>query len=330
MEINILTLPQFTRLNIEAPRGHENSGGGMSSIFNSAKAALSESWTVRFCTEVDDLTGDLVIVDPIYFLSPHLADGKLNALDTNRKENPNRRYILWAIEKSLVRLLKRRRDYLLWLVDMLVVSTPYLYNLLGAVGVTPYGYLCDSVDPNLFRPGKKEMQVTAVGALKHIKNVDWIIEVFALLEGKIDRTYLGSSVLWSDEQRDEDLVLVDKIKRVTDSYYPNESLIDVAYRNKNAAFAVNDTWHDCSSRSNEELLMCGVISIHGPHDMFTPRPGFRVTTPQEAVDQIALLTQDFTELPDPKLHEQARDWALAHLSSDVFLNQFNALLKNFV
>ena len=160
--------------------------------------------------------------------------------------------------------------------------------------------------------------------------MDWIIEVYALLEGKIKRTYFGSAALWSSENRLEDITLIPKIEEVTEAYYPSASPVEVAYYNSKAAFSVNDTWHDCSSRSNEELLMSGVISIYGEHPLFDPRPGFRVKTPEEAVQKIEELTDNFTELPDPKLHENSRNWALKNVSTQTFRAQFENLMRSIL
>ena len=76
--------------------------------------------------------------------------------------------------------------------------------------------------------------------------------------------------------------------------------------------------------------MSGVISIHGQHPLFDPRPGFRVKTPEEAVAKIAELTNDFTELPDPPLHQASRDWALEHVSTQTFMTQFEKLMRSLL
>ena len=302
----------------------------MATILNSAKATLSQFHKVEWCVDMRSLEGDIVLLDAVAIDRYGNTGDVLNQLAEDQTRHPNRKYILWGIEKTMLRLRPEHRDWLLGIVDIFVVSTPYLYDLLDAINVTPYGYLCDCVCSNLFRPRQKELSVTAVGALKHIKNVDFVVDVFQLLEGKIKRMYFGSSELWSNENRVEDAKLTDRIKRVTEYYSPNASLVEVAYFDGQAAIAVNDTWHDTSSRSNEELLMAGAISVHGPHEMFSVRPGFTVKTPQEAVDVIEELTEGFTGLPDPTLHEESRNWALEHLSADTFMRQFNNIMRNFI
>ena len=338
MNIDILTISEFASLNIMAPRGHQQSGGGMACLMNAAKAALSDRYRVTICTDFSELQGDIVIVDALY-ITNNFIEGldaaeiiaiNLAALEKDRATHPNRKYLLWCAEKTVCRILPFVRERLFECVDCLLVTDPYIYNLFRAINVVPIGYLCDAIDPDLFRPAKKELVVTAVGALKHIKNVDWILEVYKRLEGKIKRMYLGSAALWSKENREEDARLLPKIKAVTDEYHPNASPIEVAYHNSYAAFAVNNTWHDCSSRANEELLASGVISIHGEHDLFTPRPGFTVKTPEEAVAKIAELTNDFTELPDPALHEASRTWALKHVAVRRFQHQFQTTLGYFL
>ncbi|MDE0087488.1 MAG: hypothetical protein OXU23_17330 [Candidatus Poribacteria bacterium] len=335
MVIDILTLPQFTELDIQAPRGHQNSGGGMACLMNAAKAVLSNRYRVNICVDFSDLKSDIVIIDAVLFAKldetgSFQPEKLFELLQNDKNEHPKRRYLLWCAEMTMIRLPSRIRGQIIELVDAIAVTDPYIWNLFRAIGITPMGYLCDCIDPDLFRPGEKEMIVTAVGALKHIKNVDWIIEIYKLLEGKIKRTYFGSAALWSSENRPEDNALIPKIEAVTEAYYPSASPVEVAYYNSKAAFAVNNTWHDCSSRSNEELLMSGVISIHGEHPLFDPRPGFRIKTPQEAVEKIAELTDNFTRLPDPKLHEDSRDWALRNVSTQSFMAQFENLMRSIL
>ncbi|MDE0315348.1 MAG: hypothetical protein OXM61_10630 [Candidatus Poribacteria bacterium] len=73
--------------------------------------------------------------------------------------------------------------------------------------------------------------------------------------------------------------------------------------------------------------MSGVISIHGRHPLFTRRPGFWVKTPDEAVAKIAELTENFTQLPNPKLHQHSRQWALENVSTHKFIEQFGKLVR---
>ena len=335
MRIDILSPLHFTRLNVEAARGHANAGGGMSCLMNAARATLSNRYQVNVCTEISELQSDLVIIDALFIANRIAKDTRrdiapeqsIAELQKDKARHRHRKYLLWCAEMSAFRWLPAVRRDITTLVDGIAVTDPYVWQLFKGVGITPLGYLCDAINPDLFRLVKKEMTVTGVGALKHIKNIDWIIEVFKLLEGKMKRTYLGSAALWSHEERSEDRALIPKIEAVTEEYYPNASPIEVAYHNAQAAFAVNDTWHDCSSRSNEELLMSGVISIHGRHPLFKPRPGFSVKTADEAVAKIAELTENFTRLPDPKLHEQSRQWALANVSTHKFMEQFENLVR---
>lgn len=335
MRIDILTLLHFTRLNIEAQRGHTNTGGGMSCLINAARASLSNYYQVNICTEILELQSDVVIIDALFIANriakntrrEHITKQSIAELQKDKARHPSRKYLLWCAEMGALRWLPAERKSITDFVDGIVVTDPYIRQLFKAIGITPLGYLCDAINPDLFRPTKKEMTVTAVGALKYIKNIDWIIEVFRRLEGKMKRTYFGSSTLWSREDRSEDNTLISKIKEVTEEHHPNASPIEVAYHNARAAFAVNDTWHDCSSRANEELLMSGVISIHGQHPLFNPRPGFQVKTPDAAVAKIAELTADFTQLPDPKLHEHSRQWALENVSTHKFREQFENLVR---
>jgi len=333
MVINILTLSQFLNFDIQARRGHQNAGGGMSSLMNAAESVLSNRYKVRFVTDISQLTSDFVIVDATFF-SRLSSEGSfqyeelIREFTASKHANPERKFLLWCAEKTLLRIPQVVRKEILSCIDALAVTCPYIENLFKAINVVPIGLLCDCINPDVFRPAEKELSVIAVGALKHSKNIDWILEIYERLEGKgIQRIYLGSAALWSSENRMEDQVLIEKIQTVTDTYIPNASIVEVAYYNAHAAFAVNNTWHDCSSRANEELLMSGVISLHGEHPLFNGRPGFKVKTPQDAVEKISELTQGFTQLPDPTLHKESREWALANVSEEIFLEQFEKLVR---
>ena len=308
----------------------------MSILIDSIQACLMDRYAVRLCHETSALSAPLCLAETCYFVSNiHDADywgaveHRLHEFQ-EYKAAYNIKVVLICAELTLLRMLPKHRQLLLDAVDVLTITDPYLKEVLKAINVLPNQYLCDAIDPTLFRPVEKEMSVIAVGGLKYIKNVEWILEVFERLKGKMKRVYLGSAALWSDESRPEDVELVPKVKQVTEEHYANASPVEVAYHNARAAFAVNDTWHDCSCRANEELLMSGVISIHGQHPLFDPRPGFRVKTPEEAVAKIAELTNDFTELPDPALHQASRDWALEHVSTQTFITQFEKLMRSLL
>lgn len=338
MQIDIVTLPIFTQLNIEESRGNGSGGGGMAVLMNAAKSVLMERYKLNFFSKLDECESDFVIIDALAVARPGKtgsppADKQLQFIDAIQNDidqNPNRKYLLWCAELSFFRWLPSTQKNILRFIPHIVVTDPYLWQLFKAINIAPLGFLCDSIDSDLFRPNQKEMVVTSVGALKHIKNVDWILEVYRLLEGKIKRIYVGGSQLWSPEKRPEDMALVQKIQNVTEEHYSDVSVVQVAYHNSYSAFAINDTWHDCSSRSNEELLMSGVISIHGRHPLFRGRPGFTVTTPQEAVDTIAKLTDNFSRLPDKALFDRSREWALQNVSSNCFLKQFELIIKGII
>lgn len=336
MNIDILASPHFQNYRIDAPRSIRNTGGGMAVLIDSIQATLMDRYSVKVCGNISELSAPVCFVETCFFASNiHDADywggveQRLNEFQ-KYKDARNVKVVLICAEITLLRMLPKHRKLLLDAIDVLTVTDPYLKHILKVLNILPQRYLCDVIDPTLFRPAEKEMSVIAVGGLKYIKNVDWIIEIFKLLEGKMKRIYLGSAAVWSDESRSEDLQLIPKIKQVTDAHYSNASSVEVAYHNARASFAVCDTWHDCSCRANEELLMSGAISIHGQHPLFDPRPGFRVETPEEAVAKIAELTNDFTQLPDPALHQASRDWALQHVSTQTFTTQFETLMRSLL
>lgn len=342
MNIDILTLAYFKNLNIEAKRGSQNSGGGMACLMNAATAALSPYYRVNLIENFDEIRSDFVILDAVVPTNKIVEKSEginyppseviqifIEEFLAEKASHPDRKFLLWCAEKSILRWMPEHRDAILKNVDLLAVTDPYLWQLLQAIEIVPSGFLCDAVNPDLFRPAaKRNMSVISVGALKYIKNIDYIIDVYARLEGTgVNRIYLGGASLWSQENRPEDHALIESIEAVTDVYMPNASVVEVAYQNAHAAISVNNTWHDCSSRANEELLMSGVIWLHGEHPLFKGRPGYTVKTPEAAVEKIYELTDGFKELPAPQLHAQSRQWALENVSTDIFLEQFKNLVR---
>ena len=334
MKIDILASPHFTNFSVESKRGPHNSGGGMSVLIDAIRSCLMDRYVVNVCTSLSQLSGKICIVETCFFTSNIEDEDFLGAVKSRIEQLRTKRekegifVVLLCAEMTFHRLRPEAQRLLLKSLDAFMVTDPYIYELLRAIEVTPTGYLCDAINPDLFRPAEKELSVIAVGALKHIKNADYIFEVFQQLEGKMKRIYMGSAALWGADQRPEDQNLVEKVEACTEEYYPNASSVEVAYRCAPAAFAVNDTWHDCSSRSNEELLLAGVISLGGMHPLFRPRPGFfGLRTPEACVEKIAALTNGFTELPDPSLFEESRHWALEHVSTNRFVKQFESIVR---
>jgi glycosyltransferase involved in cell wall biosynthesis len=309
----------------------------MSVFINAIESMLKRCYQINVCGEISELSAPVCLVETCWFMSNihdknywGAVEDRLHRFKLDKQES-GRKVMLLNAELSPFRLPGKHRDLLLEVVDVWVVTDPYLHNILKAIDITPHGFLCDCINPDLFRPAEKELSVIAIGALKHIKNIDWIVEVYEHLEDTgIKRMYLGGAALWSAEVLDEDVKLIHAIEETTDVFIQNASSIEVAYHTAHAAFAVNNTWHDCSSRANEELLMSGVISLHGDHPLFEGRPGFKVKTPEEAVEKIFELTDGFEQLPDPKLHEASRQWALKKVSSDVFMTQFEDAVRSIL
>ena len=335
MTIDLLVSPHFANFSVEAKRGPHNSGGGMSVFVNAIRASLGHRYKVNLCTDMSQLTAPICMVESCFFITNIVNEeynkGVARKLEEMKKIKEAGTVVIYlCAEMSFIRLLPHQQEMLLEAVSAFTVTCPYLWDLLSTINVVPMGYLCDSIDPDLFRPSVKDLSIVAVGALKHIKNVEFVFETYKLLEGKVRRVYMGSAELWGADKPIADKGLVEKVKACTEEYYANASSVDVAYHNAHVSFAVNDTWHDCSSRSNEELLMSGVISIHGNHPLFEGRPGFKVDTPEDVVDTISDLTNDFTSLPDPSLYKASRDWALNNVSKTGFVAEFDTLLRNFI
>ncbi|MYK17379.1 hypothetical protein F4055_04310 [Candidatus Poribacteria bacterium] len=338
MKIDYLVPKMYQSFDLEAKR---NAGGGMLPNIHSRASALRTHYDVRIISDVEEIQSDFCLIESLWFslwrdiqANTVMQGDVLGAIHkahaarlTKLFEKPAAK-IVTCCELELARLPWWSRAKIKHYPLGVVVNTPYLWDILTALGITPIGYLCDAIDPYLFKPAKKELSVIACGGLKHIKNPYLIFEVFERLKGKMRRIYIGNAEVWSNENRTEDLELVEKIRACTDVWIPNASYIEVAYHLSTAGIGINDTWHDVSSRINQEMLMAGVISVAGQHPLFKERPGFHgLKTAEAFVETISEITNNFSEIPASE-GNQGRNWACKNVSADVFIQQFNELLIN--
>lgn len=337
MKIDYLVPDVFTDFDLQSIR---NAGGGMAPNINARFNALRRYYDVRLITDIDAIESDFCLVESLWFSmsrdwgkeKPHWTQTELRDRHAKRMEafyKTDCVKVVTCCELELLRIPWWSRAKVIHYPAGVVVNVPYLWDILKAVDIMPIGYLCDAVDEHLFKPAKKEMSVVAVGGLKHIKNPYLIFEVFEKLAGTgMKRIYIGSAAIWSKENRKEDEALVPHIKACTDEWIKNASYVDTAYHMSRAGITINDTWHDVSSRTNQEMLMAGVISVGGMHPLFEGRPGIHgLRTADEYVDAIREITKGFTEIP-AEMGKAGRAWALKNVATDVFLDQFNTILRS--
>lgn len=337
MKIDYLVPDMYVSFDIESKR---NAGGGMQPNVNARATALASRYEVNVVSEIDQLSADFCLVESLWFAKPwwHAGIKTQEAYDVliadyAKKldafyETPSTKLLVCS-ELEIARIPWWSRVKFDHYFAGIVVNCRYLWNIVKALGMTPIGYLNDCIDPYLFKPGEKELSVIFVGALKHIKNPYTIIEVFEKLQDTgIKRICVGSAEIWSNEKRYEDTELAKDIRDCTDVWIQNASYVETAYHLSSAAIGINDTWHDVSSRSNQELLMSGAVSVAGKHPIFEERPGIHgLKTADAFVEAIEDLTDGFTEIPYKKGIE-SRQWALDNLSTDVFLKQFEEILRS--
>lgn len=332
MIIDYLVPKMYTKFDLEATR---SAGGGMQPNINARKTALESRYKVNLVSEIDTLKSEFCLVECLWFAQEWKKDVSPEKLATTYAERidafckTKSTKVVVCSELQIARLHWWVRAKIKHFPAGLVVNDRCLWDITVALDITPIGYLCDAIDPYLFKPGKKELSVIALGGLKHIKNPYLIFEVFRKLEGTgIKRIFIGSAGIWSNEKRPEDIRLEKEIKACTDLWIPNASYIDTAYHLSSGAIAINDTWHDISSRSNQEQLMSGLVSIGGKHPLFENRPGIHgLETADDFIAAIQVLTDNYTQIPY-KACQKSRDWALKHVSTDMFLQQFDQILRS--
>ena len=332
MKIDYLVPQMYTQFDLEAKR---NAGGGMMPNVNSRKTALQQRYDVKCIGSVEEITADFCLIESLFFSFWHqdLDKSELtrNALYAQKIEDlydtPCKKLIA-CCELELARIPWWSRAKIKHYALGITVNTSYLWDIIHALGITPIGYLCDAIDPHLFKPGEKDMSVVACGGLKHIKNPYMLFEVFQKLKGKMKRVYIGNTAVWSNEKREEDVALMKELRSCVDVWIENASYVETAYHLAHAAIGINDTWHDVSSRTNQEMLMAGVVSVGGQHPLFNDRIGVHgLKTADEFVKAIESLTDGYTKLPT-EASQKSREFALKNFSSEVFLEQFSEIIRS--
>ena len=331
MKIDYLVPGPYETFNLGKLR---NSGGGMMPNIDARRRALESMYEVNVTSDLMKLTSDFCLIESLWFVPewlPDLEEAEVRSRFASRVDDlmelPSKK-LLTCTEMNILRVPWWLRAKFMHYFTGIVVNTRYLWNLCRGVGVTPIGYLSDAIDPYLFRPGEKSMSVIACGGLKHIKNPYTLFEVFERLEGKVDRIYIGNAAIWSHEKLEEDAVLEKQVRACTDRWIENASYIRTAYECAHAAICINDTWHDVSSRTNQEMLMSGVVSVGGVHPLFRERIGVHgLKSVDEFVTAIESLTDGFTKLP-VSASKKSREFALRSFSDQVFLNQFNEIVRS--
>ncbi len=332
MIVDYLVPEAYTSFDLESRR---NSGGGMMPNINARSTALATRYKVNLTNNVSELSSDFCLVECLWFAqawNPNVSEAELNAQYVKRVDalcQTKSTKVLVCTELQILRLPWWVRGKINHYFAGIVVNSKSLWDIIVALDMTPIGYLNDAIDPYLFRPGKKTMSVIFLGALKHIKNPYTIFDVFHKLEGTgIERICIGSAAIWSNEKKVEDAELGKEIKACTDVWIPNASYVKTAYHISSVSIGINDTWHDVSSRSNQEELMAGIVSVGGRHEVFKERPGIHgLETADQFVQAIHQLTEGYTRIPY-ELCAASREWAKKHLSTDAFLRQFDEIIRS--
>ena len=335
MNIDYLVPRMYANFDLESLR---NSGGGMQPNVNARVTALRERYKVNVVHEVEELSAGLCLIESLWFSGPHWPAGasieeynEVVACYAERLEalcaTPSTKLLICS-EMEIARVRWWARSHFTDDFQGVLVSCRYLFDIARALGVVPIAYLNDCIDPYLFKMGKKKLTVVGLGGLKHIKNAYLLFEVFERLKDTpVETVYIGSAKVWSGENRAEDLALVGRMRECVDVWYPNASYVQTAYHLSSAAIGINDTWHDCSSRSNQEMLMAGIVTVSGRHPVFRERPGIHgLKTADEFVGAIDELTNGFSEVPLAKCRE-SREWAVRTVSTEVFHEQFAEILR---
>ena len=325
-------VPQFF-LNFDAKSqaGIKNPSGGMRTKIRSVQKAMT-GLQMYTHTRVDTLKSKFVLVEPLFFrenLPDQPKEGPLGSLE--KLDDYHGVKILYCSEKELLRMKGEFREKLLEVFDVVTYNCEYQARLWEAIGIKDVKLLADPIDCELFRPLSKEFQVVSTGWISSDKNSEFIRDLYrALHETKLKTVYVGGNTLWGFNRK-SNMRLEHDIRSLTDIFVENAPQDKLAKYVGEAAFFVGNTMHDTFSGCHAESVAAGCISVCGGHPLYSERFGFYVEPGVDAtMEKLSKLTNGFADMPDKKLFESSRRWALNNVGFDAFNKQLAKILAGYV
>ena len=309
-------VPEFF---IDPPAGFS---GGMHTKVKRVEEATRATYRIRVGSDLSKMRSDFLLIEPLYFRMEDNFD-----LDVLREHKATK--ILYCSEMELFRWTGGFRKAVLEICDAVTYNCYYQQNLFTALNIDYPYRLIDPIPENDFTPLPKRLSVASMGRISEIKGSGFIAELYkALAPTTMETVYVGGAELWG-ETTDAEKTLESEIRQHTDVFHQNILPEFVPKAIGAASFFVANTIHDVSALSHCEALMSGCISICGDHPIYAERPGFVEESVADVVSTLEKLTKGFQKLPDARLGQSAREWAVQNVSFDTFTSQLTTLLKSF-
>ena len=326
------TSPDFVGYQPNFPPVSSHPSGGMSTKTTSVRNALSCEVVTDLNVLPEDARHQDLIVEPLAIKAPRnvpeeLEQGgdweKLRSIERGRIEtlmNYPGRKILLCSEMEVFRWTGVMRASVLEAVNHEVyASCHYQKHLLEAIGIQSE-VIYEPVHEYLYYPSiKNAKRVVAIGAVKHIKNIEMVIAVFeSLKDSDYETVYIGDPGNWSGKVYNKsetayDPELYHQLIEVCDKHYPSSAGTFVARMLSESAFYLNFAYHEVCCRTGMEALLSGCGIIGGEHPIWQEYPS--LATVREASEVLPILENATI---DTAWMQEKRKWGVENFSYPVF------------
>ena len=323
------TSPDFTGHHANFPITMSHPTGGMST----KTSAVTHALNCQVVTDLDEQTQGDLIVEPLAIKAPRNVPEELKLGGDSKalREIEQKRIEALIKHQGHKILLCSEMEMLRWPEEMrksvvdacngrVYASCEYQKNLFTAVGVNSK-VIYEPINEFLFYPTlKRQKQVVAAGSVKHIKNIEEIIEVFRHLEGtEYHRVFVGGNT-WAGKvhrkrEVEVDMDLYFELKQVCDEFHESSPLTRVARIFSESEFLLNFAFHEVCCRTAMEAMMAGVAVIGGKHPLWKE---YRVCAQVSDVDECIKVMEKNTGVTKPK---EIRKWAELRFSFQRFSHQ---------
>ena len=338
--MQLYTSPDFVGYHPNFPVTGSHPTGGMSTKMASIEIALG----CEIFTDLTETAGpaDDLIVEPLAIKAPRnvpeeLEQGgdwkKLREIERSRiaqvKEYPGRKILLCS-EMEVLRWHGEMQEAAIEAVyGKVFASSRYQRSLLNAVGIQS-DVIYEPINEYLYYPGvKRQKQVTAIGSVKHIKNIEMVIDVFRALEGLgYHRVYVGSPNAWAGkvyrkQEAAYDAHLYEALLTVCDEHYEASPGTVVARILSESEFYINFAYHEVCCRTAMEALMAGCGVIGGMHPLWEEYPVLAQV--ENAAQCVAVLDEHAGNVDAQK----TREWAVKNFGFDRFEKQIKRVFDEY-
>ena len=320
--IDILIPEAIVGYDLALPPGHSNAGGGMAVKYARVEEALASLYTARRVSALEDVTADIVIVDPLWFCWGMDFEEAAEAFCCAGLE----RVLICGSEQNLLTWPARWRAEIVhrqarWCAH----NTRYQQRLFRVAEIYDSEFLCDPIPEHVFYPAEKEPRIYSSGQISWEKRTGDLVELFTYLQGSdIETCYIGSATTWGDNDYpsavSERHRLQSALEDVTDIFLGNVSQAKVAAYANTSLHYVHVSEHDTSCQAQEEAGMGGAQLWGLRHPLNAERPVRQFVSVAECA-QVILDTPISLES-----QQRTYDYAMKHWSYEAFLNQFHKIL----